>query len=112
MKELERRMQNAAEAEEFERAAQIRDNLKILGEFANNFKQTNAELDNEKDIDIVAFYQGEIEVDLSIYMMRNGILLGHKNFSFANIDIEESLEDSVMNFLFSITQILTILFHN
>lgn len=100
MKELERKMQLAAEAEEFERAAQIRDNLQILGEFANNFKQTNAELDNEKDIDIVAFYQGEIEVDLSIYMMRNGILLGHKNFSFANIDIEESLEDSVMNFLF------------
>lgn len=100
LRELEKRMFEASENEEFEKAAIIRDNLKILGDFANNFKQENAEHGDEKNLDIVAFYQGEIEVDISIYMMRNGVLLGHKNFNFSNLDIVETLEDSVLNFLF------------
>jgi len=100
IRELERRMMIAAENEEFEKAAQIRDSLTMLTEFANNFKQSNAELDRERNIDIVAYYQGEIELDLSIYMMRNGVLLGHKNFSFSNLEILDSVEESVNNFLF------------
>ena len=100
LKELESRMALAAENEEFEKAALIRDNINKLGEFANNFKQENAEHNDEKNLDIVAFYQGENEVDISIYMMRNGVLLGHKNFNFSNLDIVEEVEDSVLNYLF------------
>ena len=100
IKELELRMSVAAENEEFEKAALIRDNLVKLGEFANNFKQENAEHNDEKNLDIVAFYHGESEVDISIYMMRNGVLLGHKNFNFSNLDIVEEVEDSVLNYLF------------
>lgn len=100
LKEIETKMFMASDNEEFELAAQIRDNLKIVTDFRGNFRQDNAEMDGEKNIDIIAFYQGEIEVDISIYMMRNGILLGHKNFNFSNLDIEESLNDQVMNFLF------------
>ncbi len=99
IRELEKRMMGAAENEEFEKAAQIRDSLATLTEFANNFKQSNAELDSERNIDIVAFYQGEIEIDLSIYMMRNGVLLGHKNFSFSNLEILDSVEESINTFL-------------
>lgn len=93
-------MAKAAENEEFEKAALIRDNRLKLGEFANNFKQENAEHNDEKNLDIVAYYQGENEVDISIYMMRNGVLLGHKNFNFSNLDIIEDVEDSVLNYLF------------
>lgn len=100
IRELEKRMVQAAEDEEFEKAALIRDNLNKLIEFANNFKQENAEHKDERNLDIIAFYQGEIEVDLSIYMMRNGVLLGHKNFNFSNLDIIEGLEDLILNFLF------------
>ncbi len=100
LKELESRMVLAAENEEFEKAALIRDNITKLGEFANNFKQENAEHNDEKNLDIVAYYQGENEVDISIYMMRNGVLLGHKNFNFSNLDIVEEVEDSVLNYLF------------
>ena len=100
LKELESRMALAAENEEFEKAALIRDNITKLGEFANNFKQENAEHNDEKNLDIIAFYQGENEVDISIYMMRNGVLLGHKNFNFSNLDIVEEVEDSVLNYLF------------
>ncbi len=100
IRELEKRMVRAAEDEEFEKAALIRDNLNKLIEFANNFKQENAEHSDERNLDIVAYYQGEIEVDLSIYMMRNGVLLGHKNFNFSNLDIIEGVEDLILNFLF------------
>lgn len=100
LKELENRMARAAENEEFEKAALIRDNMTKLGEFANNFKQENAEHNDEKNLDIVAYYQGETEVDISIYMMRNGVLLGHKNFNFSNLDIVEEVEESVLNYLF------------
>lgn len=100
IRELEKRMIQAAEDEEFEKAALIRDNLNKLIEFANNFKQENAEHKDERNLDIVAYYQGEIEVDLSIYMMRNGVLLGHKNFNFSNLDIIEGVEDLILNFLF------------
>ncbi len=100
LRELDSRMAIAAENEEFEKAALIRDNRLKLGEFANNFKQENAEHNDEKNLDIVAYYQGESEVDISIYMMRNGVLLGHKNFNFSNLDIIEGVEDSVLNYLF------------
>lgn len=98
--ELEKRMQLSAQNEEFEAAAQIRDQLSVLRDFAGNFRQENAEMDDEKNIDIVAFHQGEIEVDISLYMMRNGILLGHKNFHFSNLDIVETTEDQILNYLF------------
>ena len=100
IREIEKKMHEAAEAEEFERAALIRDNLSKLIEFANNFKQSNAEIESEKNIDIVAFYKGELEIDISIYMMRNGILLGHKNFNFSNLDVEDDIEESVLNYLY------------
>jgi excinuclease ABC subunit C len=100
IREIEKKMHEAAEMEEFERAALIRDNLSVLIEFANNFKQSNAEIDSEKNIDIVAFYKGEIEIDISIYMMRNGILLGHKNFNFSCLDVEDDIEESVLNYLY------------
>jgi len=100
LRELEKKMHASAELEEFEKAAQIRDSLDTVSAFANNFKQVNTELGNDRDLDIVAYYFGEIEVDLSIYMMRNGVLLGHKNFSFANLDIEDNVEDTVLNYLF------------
>jgi excinuclease ABC subunit C len=100
--ELERRMQMAAEDEAFEAAAIIRDNINVLKEFSGNFRQENAEMEADRDIDIIAFFRGEIEVDISIYMMRNGILLGHKNFHFANVDVdaEENINEQVLNFLF------------
>lgn len=99
IKALEEKMLEAAESQEYEKAAMIRDNLMIISEFANKFNQ-NAELSEDKSLDIIGFYQGESEVDISIYMMRNGILLGHKNFSFSNLDIVDSLEEAILNYIF------------
>lgn len=99
-KYFEQKMFEASEAEEFERAASLRDNLGLLNNFITHFRQENAEMNDVKNVDVVAFYQGEEEVDISIYMVRNGLLLGHKNFSFSNLDLTEEVEDEVLNFLF------------
>jgi len=97
---LEEKMHIASEALEFELAANVRDQLQVINQFVGKFVQENAEIDSVKNMDLVAFYQGEIEFDISIYMMRNGILLGHKNFSFSNFEIEDQVEDVIIQFLF------------
>ncbi len=101
LKVLEMRMHQAAENEEFEQAVIIRDSIEVLKSFLDFSQQKNAELHGlQKNIDIIAYHMGELEVDLSIYMVRNGILLGHKNFHFPVIDLIEGIEMEAANFLF------------
>lgn len=98
--ELERRMHECAENEEFERAALYRDTLEKLQEFVDFAKQKNAEVDfPEQNVDVIAYHQGEIEVDLAIYVVRGGILLGHKNFHFPVVDMNDDLDQEVMSYL-------------
>ena len=101
LKILEDRMMAHAENEEFEQAAIIRDHINLLKDFSEKSLQENAELDGEeKNLDIIAYYVGEVEVEISIYMVRNGILLGHKNFHFPVIDSLDDIEDEVVNFIY------------
>jgi len=98
---LVQRMLVASEKEEFEYAAMIRDNIEVLKRFSEYSHQENVELLGDlKDVDIAAYYIGEIEVEISIYLVRNGLLLGHKNFHFPVIDCTESIESEIVNFLF------------
>ncbi len=101
IKALENRMFVSAESEEFEQAAMIRDYIETLSSFISFSKQENAELHTgQKNIDLISFYQGDVEVDLSIYIIRNGIMLGHKNFHFPNQFIGESLEEEICAYLY------------
>lgn len=98
---LTKKMEEAAENEHFEEAAILRDNLGILQEFVDFSKQRNAEIDFKyQDLDILSYYQGEEETDLAIYIVRNGILLGHKNFHFPTGESIEDIEESLLNFSF------------
>lgn len=97
---LQNLMTEHAENEEFEKAAQIRDHLISLEKFIAEDQQKNVEVDfKEKDLDIIAFYVGELEVDIAIYLIRNNYLLGHKNFHFSRADSEEETEEEVLRFL-------------
>ena len=90
-----------SEKEEFEYAAQVRDYVKVLKEFLEFSQQKNVELDSPTaNIDILAFHPGEIEIDIAIYMVRNGILLGHKNFHFPTIECQDDLEEELIRFFF------------
>lgn len=98
---IEKRMQQAALEERFEHAAILRDNLTILTEFSTTEQQRHAEFDGkDQDVDVVAYHQGDVEVDIAIYMIRSGMLLGHKNFNFPVIDMNESVNEEVLQFLF------------
>ncbi len=101
IKILKERMLSLAEKEEFEHAALLRDNLEVLENFIQFSTQENAEIvGSARDVDIVAYYVGDIEVELSLYLIRNGLLLGHKNFHFPVVDCGEDIEAEVINFLF------------
>lgn len=101
MKLLEKRMLDAAENEDFEYAAILRDNLQLLKDFKEIGFQKNSELHgNEQNLDVISYYQGEIEIDLCIYMVRNGILLGTKTFHFSTAELIEEIEQEVLNYLF------------
>lgn len=97
---LEQMMHECAEHEQYERAAMYRDSLQKIQEFLDFAKQKNAEVDfPEQNVDVVAFHQGEVEVDIALYVLRGGILLGHKNFHFPVIDMNDELEAEVMSYL-------------
>lgn len=101
LKILNERMLNASEKEEFEYAAQVRDYIQVLEEFLDFSQQKNVELDSPNaNLDILAFHPGEIEIDIAIYMVRNGILLGHKNFHFPTVECQDDLEDELVSFFF------------
>lgn len=100
MERVREMMEAASEHEAFELAAQHRDHLQILQEFLQQKMQKNAELhDEKKDLDIVAFHQGEEEVDMSVYLQRQGLLLGQKNFHFSAGDVMDDFQDEMLSFL-------------
>lgn len=101
LKILKERMLTASEQEEFEYAAQVRDYVGILENFLEFSRQKNVELENSSaNIDVLAYHVGSIEIDLSIYMVRNGILLGHKNFHFPLTDCLDDLEEELLSFFY------------
>ena len=97
---LEERMQNYAEIEEFEKAASIRDSIKRLEEFVSQSVQQNAEdLKGERSLDVIGFYKGDEEVELSFFIVRNGILLGSKNFSFRGLVSDSNLDEEIERYI-------------
>ena len=90
------RMMKLAEQENFEQAAQLRDYIEELTEFAEKSFEQNVEHLTDSNIDVVAFYPGEEEVDISLYLIRQGNLLGQKNFHFLLDDFLDDIENEIM----------------
>lgn len=97
--EIEDLMLKAAEEEAFERAAYLRDQIKVLSDFLEQYSNQEVENLNAKSVDIMAFYPGDIEIDISIYQIRNGLLLGFKNFHFLKSDFTSEIEHEVLSLL-------------
>ncbi len=76
-------MQKASKDQEFERALILRDSLNELTFFIDSFYENNVSLNSEfSDIDVIAYYIGKEECDVTIYMVRHNLLLGQKSFNF------------------------------
>jgi excinuclease ABC subunit C len=96
IQKLQDKMIAYSESEEFEMAGIIRDHIQLLDEFLQkSFDQKVESLSSEKNIDVWSFWNGCEEVDMSIYMIRSGLLLGQKNFHFVKGELIEDLDDEL-----------------
>lgn len=97
---LEQKMFQASENEEFEKAAIYRDELSVISEFLQYTSTRTKQGDHQfADLDVIAFYEGEWEVDLCLLLIRDGLHLGQKHFYFAKNNLESNTEELVVQFL-------------
>ncbi len=100
LRALHARMEAHAEAEEFERAAQVRDHLGLLETFlSESYEQHVESLKDERDVDIWAAHAGADEFDFSLYLIRGGLLIGQKNFHFPIGDLSQEIAEELRVFL-------------
>lgn len=97
IQKLEEKMMAYADAEEFEMAGVIRDHVQLLQDFLDkSYDQKVESIQSEKNIDVWSYWNGDEEVDISLYMIRSGLLLGQKNFHFVKGELIEELVDEVL----------------
>ena len=105
MKILKRRMNACAEAEEFEQAAIIRDYLDILKDFVRLSGGVKGALGGRwSNLDVLAWSRKKSDVDVTVYMVRNSLLLGCKNFHFTTSLLAETPQEDAINFFFQYYQ--------
>lgn len=94
---LHEKMLAYAESEEFEMAGVIRDNVQLLEEFLQkSYDQKVESIQSDKNIDVWSYWNGNEEVDISLYMIRSGLLLGQKNFHFVKGELIEEMSDEIL----------------
>lgn len=97
IQKLQEKMLAYAETEEFEMAGVIRDHVMLLEEFLQkSYDQKVESIHEEKNIDVWSYWNGNEEVDISLYMIRSGLLLGQKNFHFVKGEFIEELADEIL----------------
>lgn len=99
LKLLKDKMLTWAEEEKFEKAAMVRDYIAELELFTTDSYDQSVEFLDDKNIDIISYFVGESEVDISLYMIRSGALLGHRNFHFFLSDFMEEIEEEIIQIL-------------
>ncbi|MGB2698085.1 MAG: excinuclease ABC subunit UvrC, partial [Candidatus Zixiibacteriota bacterium] len=77
IKELKRKMEKTAEAERYEEAARIRDQIKFLESVMHRQKVVETE---KKDRDIIALSQEGKDVSVAALQIREGVMIGRQNF--------------------------------
>lgn len=95
-KMLTQKMQKAAEAMDFEKAAEYRDLLGSVRACVQKQKMTNASEMDDKDIVAMA-KQGEDAV-VQVFFVRSGKLIGREHF-FMNVRVDEADEEVVARFI-------------
>ncbi|MCJ7507166.1 MAG: excinuclease ABC subunit UvrC, partial [candidate division Zixibacteria bacterium] len=95
MDELKKRMDKYAEEQNYEMAAQVRDQLKALGSITQKQKVADSEA---IDRDIIAFAREGGSVCIVTFQMREGILIGRQHF-YLNVPNNTSDEEVVTSFL-------------
>jgi excinuclease ABC subunit C len=97
VKELKRKMEEAASNLEFEKAAEIRDQIIAIQKIHEKQKIISSALEDE---DVIAFARGDKGTCIEVFFIRGGKLLGRENFYFEDIEENEGelLSQFVMQF--------------
>ncbi|MCT4642807.1 MAG: excinuclease ABC subunit UvrC [Bacteriovoracaceae bacterium] len=99
LKVLEDKMQQLASEEKFEMAGVIRDQLFEIKDFIDSSYNQSVELLDDEQLDVVSYYVGDEQIDISIYLIRFGNLVGQKNFYFDKTDLTDDIEREIIQYL-------------
>ncbi len=89
LKQLEAKMQEAAEKLDFEKAAEIRDNMNSLMKIAEKQKIISSAM---TDQDVIAFATDQTESCIQVFFIRGGKLIGREHFLIEDIKLSDSKE--------------------
>ena len=86
IKKLENEMKIAAEKQEYEKAAMLRDKKVAIERISLKQKVSNI---NEKAIDVIGVYKNELSVCVEIFFVRNSKMIGREHYFLNNMQGEE-----------------------
>ncbi|MPW26563.1 excinuclease ABC subunit UvrC [Alkalibaculum sp. M08DMB] len=82
---LKEEMETASKDQEYERAAQLRDQINGITHITEKQKMISSAMEDQ---DVVAFFGEDKEYCIQVFLIRKGKLLGREHFCFSEIDNE------------------------
>jgi len=90
LEQLTEEMQQAADSLEFERAGQLRDQIRALEHVSKRQKMLSAS--SAEDEDYIGIFRGEDEACVTVLFMREGKLVGREHFFLADTEGSDDVE--------------------
>ena len=88
-KELEEKMNEASSKMDYEKAAEIRDQINAIERISQKQKVSNI---SENDIDVIGLYKNEYEICIEIFYVRNSKMVGRDHFFLKGLNDEDDKE--------------------
>ena len=95
IKNLENEMKKAAEKQDYETAAKLRDRISAIEHFSQEQKVSNI---NEKSIDVIGVFKNEIDCVVEIFFVRNSKMIGRENYFLSNM-ADENISNILSDFV-------------
>ena len=88
-KELQEKMEVLANNMEYEKAAEVRDQINAVERISQRQKVSNI---SENDIDVIGIFRDEYEICIEIFYVRNSKMVGRDHFFLKGLNDEEDKE--------------------
>ena len=95
IKNLENEMKKAAEKQDYETAAKLRDRISAIEHFSQEQKVSNI---NEKSIDVICVFKNEIDCVVEIFFVRNSKMIGREHYFLSNM-ADENISNILSDFV-------------
>ncbi len=95
IKNLEDEMKKAAEKQDYETAAKLRDRISAIEHFSQEQKVSNI---NEKSIDVIGIFKNEIDCVIEIFFVRNSKMIGREHYFLGNM-ADENISNILSDFV-------------